>query len=110
MPHYLTQWKLTATSVKALIEHPQDRRPVAAQAVEAFAGKVEAWYNCMGEFDGVAITEYPDEKAAVAARAAFIATGAFERFETTPLFSSKFMEGALHHAQGTKSAYRPPNS
>jgi uncharacterized protein with GYD domain len=63
MPHFMIRWQFTSTSAKALVGKPHDRTGAAKALVEGFGGKLNSYYLALGEYDGVAICEFPDNKA-----------------------------------------------
>ena len=66
MPTYITLMKFTEQGAKDLKGAPR-RIESAIKAWELMGGKVLAAYFVMGEYDYVAITESPDDEAAVSA-------------------------------------------
>jgi uncharacterized protein with GYD domain len=110
MSHYLLRWQLKDATAKNLVEHPQDRTSPATKLMEAFGGTLHSYYFALGEFDGVAIVEFPSNTAAVACSMTAAATKAFSRFETTPLLTAKEAEEAMQMAHKTKSGYKAPNA
>ena len=62
MPHFMIRWQFTSTSAKALVGKPHDRTGAAKALVEGFGGKLDSYYLALGEYDGVAICEFPDNK------------------------------------------------
>ena len=62
----------------------------------------------LGEYDGVAICEFPNNTAAVACSMSATATGGFSRFETTTLLTAQEAEAAMKQANQTKTEYKPP--
>ena len=110
MPHFMIRWQFTSTSAKALVGKPHDRTGAAKALVEGFGGKLNSYYLALGEFDGVAICEFPDNKAAVACSMSATATGGFSRFETTTLVTAQEAEAAMKQANQTKTGYKPPNA
>jgi uncharacterized protein with GYD domain len=110
MSHFMIRWQLTDASAKALVGKPHDRTGAATALIEGFGGKLHSYYISFGEYDGVAICEFPDNTAAAACSMAGAATGAFTRFETTTLLTAKEAEAAMKHAHNTKTGYRPPNA
>jgi uncharacterized protein with GYD domain len=110
MPHFMIRWQFTSTSAKALVGKPHDRTGAAKALVEGFGGKLNSYYLALGEYDGVAICEFPDNKAAVACSMSATATGGFSRFETTTLLTSQEAEAAMKQANQTKTEYKPPNA
>jgi uncharacterized protein with GYD domain len=110
MPHFMVRWQFTDTSAKALVSKPHDRTGAATALVEGFGGKLHGYYIAFGEYDGVAICEFPDNTAAAACSMSAAATGAFSRFETTTLLTAREAEAAMKQANKTKSQYRPPHA
>jgi uncharacterized protein with GYD domain len=110
MPHFMIRWQCTSTSAKALVGKPHDRTGAAKTLVEGFGGKLDSYYLALGEYDGVAICEFPDNKAAVACSMSATATGGFSRFETTTLLTAQEAEAAMKQANQTKTQYKPPNA
>jgi uncharacterized protein with GYD domain len=110
MSHYMIRWQFTDTSAKALVGKPNDRTGAAKALVEGFGGKLHSYYISFGEYDGVAICEFPDNTAAAACSMSAAATGAFSRFETTTLLTAQEAEAAMRKAHGTKTGYKPPTA
>ena len=75
----------------------------ATSLVEGFGGTLLSYYFSFGEYDGVGIAEFPDNKAAAACSMAAAATGGFARFETTTLLTAKEAEAAMQHAHDAKN-------
>src|ERR1700752_2701002 len=109
MPHFIIRWQFTSTSAKALVGKPHDRTGVAKALVEGFRGKLHNYYLALGEFDGVAICEFPDNTAAIACSMSATSTGGFSRFETTTLVTAQEAEAAMKQANQTKTGYTPPS-
>ncbi len=110
MAHFLLRWQFTDASVKTLVAKPHDRTGAATALIEGFGGKLHSYYFTFGEYDGLAIAEFPDNTAVAACSMAAAATGAFARFETTTLLTGKEAEAALKHAHDTKTSYKPPHA
>ena len=110
MSHFMIRWQFTSASAKALVAKPHDRTGAAKALVEGFGGKLHSYYLAFGEYDGVAICEFPDNTAATACSMSAGATGAFSRFETTTLMTAKEAEAAMKQANTTKTEYKPPHA
>jgi uncharacterized protein with GYD domain len=67
-PHFMIRWQFTSASAKALVSKPNDRTGAAKALVEGFEGKLASYYLALGEYDGVAICEFPNNTAASPAR------------------------------------------
>ncbi len=109
MTHYMIRWQYTDKSAKALVAKPHDRTGAARALIEGFGGRMHTFYLALGEYDGLAICEFPDMTAVVACSMAATATGGFSRFETTTLLTAKEAETAMKHAHETKTGYSAPN-
>ncbi|HTW28100.1 MAG TPA: GYD domain-containing protein [Acetobacteraceae bacterium] len=110
MAHFMLRWQLTAAAAKALVARPQDRTVQATTLFEGFGGKLLQYFFTFGEYDGLAICEFPDATAVAACSMAASATGAFSRFETVSLLTAKEAETAMQVARAAKiGGYSPPN-
>ena len=65
MPTYIGLYKLTDKGVKNIKGAPK-RIEEAIKAAEAVGGKVLGFYTVMGEYDYVAIGEFPNDEVALA--------------------------------------------
>jgi uncharacterized protein with GYD domain len=52
-----------STSAKALVGKPYDRTGAVKAPVEGFGGKLNSYDLALCEYDGVAMSEFPDNKA-----------------------------------------------
>ena len=110
MPHYMLRWQIKDASAKAFVEKPQDRTAPAKTLIEGFGGKMLCYYFALGDYDGLAICEFPDNITVAACSMSAAATGAFARFETTVLMTAKEAESAMKKAKRAKTGYTPPNA
>jgi uncharacterized protein with GYD domain len=108
MPYYLLQWAFKDPQIKALLEHPQDREPEARKVIEGCGGKLHNYFFAFGEYDGVAVCEFPDNESVTALGLTVAATGAFSRWETRVLMTSKEAQRAMEKAKAAKTGYKPP--
>ena len=109
MSHFLLRWQLKDDTAKNLVKHPQDRTGPATTLMESFGGKLHSYFFALGDYDGVAIVEFPDNVSAVACSMSAASTGAFARFETTVLLTAGEAEAAMKKAKQTKTGYKAPN-
>ena len=72
MSHYLVQVAYTPEAWATMVKNPQDRLAAIAPAVEGLGGKVKDGYLSFGDYDTVAICEFPDNVSAAAFAAAGI--------------------------------------
>src|ERR1700759_838488 len=63
MPPFMIRWQCTSTSAKALVGKPHDRTGAAKALLEGFGGQLHSYFLALGEYDGVAICEFPDTKS-----------------------------------------------
>ena len=61
MPIYITQGHYTRDAISGMIAAPEDRSKALKKLVDAAGGKLLSWYLTFGEYDFVAISEFPDE-------------------------------------------------
>ena len=62
MPRYIALMKLTEKGIKDIKNAPQ-RLEKAATAIGAVGGKLVDFYTVMGEYDYVAVAEFPNDEA-----------------------------------------------
>jgi uncharacterized protein with GYD domain len=110
MPHYFYRWQWKDTSTKAMTDTPQDRTGPAREFVEGFGGKMLCYYFSFGDYDGLAICEFPDNGSAAAFSLKAASSGAFARFETTPLLTGEEAQEAMHRVKTGGVNYRAPGS
>jgi uncharacterized protein with GYD domain len=104
MPKYLIEFNYTAEGTRGLIkEGGSKRRDAVVQLVKGLGGKLEAFYYCFGEYDGVAIVDAPEAISEMAASLIISASGAV-KLKTTVLLTPEEMDQA---AKKTVD-YRPP--
>ena len=108
MPYYLFQWKYKDTSIKAMIETPQDRPAELRKAVEAFGGRLHQFFFAFGEYDGIGIVEFPNNERCAACAATLIGAGANVALQTTVLLTADEGNAAMLHAYSVQSGYRAP--
>jgi uncharacterized protein with GYD domain len=106
MAAYLHQVAYTPEAWANLTQSPQDRIEAIKPAVEQMDGTVIAGWLCFGEYDLIAIVDWPDNVAAAAFSIAASAGGAVKAIQTTPLMSTDEGIRAMEKAQA--SAYAPP--
>ncbi len=112
MHRYVVFFKYGDNAVKAMTENPQDRSAQGAKVTESFGGKQEAIYffPAGGEFDGMAIAEFPDEVTAEGLNLYVRATGNFTKFQSSPLMTAEEFKAAMEKAKTVKSGYTPPTA
>ncbi len=110
MPLYELRWMFKDAAVKAMTERPQDREPHVRELIGGFGGRMHHYYFMLGEYDGLAIVEFPDNASAAATSMRASASGAFARFETHPLMTTQEAQRAMQMVKDRGVAYRAPNA
>jgi uncharacterized protein with GYD domain len=103
MPMYLHQWRYALgkeLARKMLTEH-ENREDEARASAEVFGGKVHQFFFCLGDYDGLAITEFPSDDHALACLMARCAEGRVANFCSTPLVGP---EGILRAKEMAREA------
>jgi uncharacterized protein with GYD domain len=106
MTKYLVTFTYSIEGRRNFIKERATRREEAIRAAYASAGgKIEALYWAIGgEFDGVAIAEFPDVASFGAISTTMMASGALSEAHTVDLLTTTEMDAAL----GKLVSYRPP--
>src|SRR5918997_5974471 len=108
MPLYELRWMFKDAAVRAMTERPQDREPPARELIEGFGGRMHGYYFMLGEYDGLAIVEFPDNASVAACSMCASASGAFVRFETHALMTTQEAQRAMQMVKDRAFAYRAP--
>ncbi len=97
------------TASKMMAGRSQHGEAPARELVEGCGGRM---HRCSmpGEYDGLAIVEFPDAAAAAAASMRASASGAFLRFEAHPLLTAQEAQRAMRMVKDRAVAYRAPNA
>ncbi len=106
MPLYMSQFSYTSGAWAALVKNPEDRAEAFRALAEKMGAKMHSLHYAFGEYDGVIITEAPDEGTVLAILLAAISPGHVKATKTTTLFTPQQAMAAMRKA-GTAS-YRAP--
>jgi uncharacterized protein with GYD domain len=106
MPKYLIQTAYTPESWMAMTKSPQDRLEAVRPAIEGLGGKLDVGYLAFGEYDLVAIVDFPDNVSAASFSISVASKGGVRAFKTTPLMTMDEAVQAMEKAGG--STYTPP--
>jgi uncharacterized protein with GYD domain len=87
MPLYMTQFAYTADAWAALAKNPTDRSQGIQALAEKLGGKLVSLHYCMGEYDGVVLSECPDDTTACALAIAAVSPGHVKAVKTTRLMT-----------------------
>ena len=89
MPMFLHQWRYKDDMVKPMLVEKTERVHVVRTAVEAFGGSLQQFFFCLGEFDGVAVSEFPDDESALACLMAMYTEGRVHDIKSTKLYDAQ---------------------
>lgn len=109
MAYYLLQASYTPEGWAAQVKNPQDVRVRVQAAMEKIGGKIVGVWYAFGDYDLVAIIEYPSNVSAVAYALA-IMSPAIKAYKTTPLLTVEEGLAAMQQATEINAVYRPPGS
>ncbi len=107
MPLYLARFRYRPEAIKAMVDNPQDRSKATAEFAESLGAKLIGFWFAFGEFDGISLTEAPDNATAAAIAMAAGGGGALSNLETTVLLDMDEAQEAMRKA--TKASYQPPS-
>ncbi|MBK0398545.1 GYD domain-containing protein [Limibaculum sp. M0105] len=110
MATFLLQFSYSSASTKALIDKPQNRRKLTEKMISSAGGSVKEMYFCFGDFDGLAICEFPSNVEAASVALAVGASGACSKFKTTVLMTMEESQEAMKKAGKVRKAYSPPTA
>jgi uncharacterized protein with GYD domain len=88
MPLYMTQFSYTPEAWAALVKNPEDRSIPVKALLEKFGGKLIGLYYTFGEYDGLIISEGPDNNASMSSLLVSLSAGHVRALKTSPIFSS----------------------
>jgi len=108
MHTYMTFFRYSKETWRAMVQKPQDRSDAARRVIEAAGGHMESFYWMLGEYDGLTIFRAPGPADAAAVSAGISASGRIAHMQTTQLLTSEEATHALQLAQVVSSAYEPP--
>ncbi|MBX6773346.1 MAG: GYD domain-containing protein [Chloroflexi bacterium] len=98
MALYMTQFAYTADAWKALTRSPEDRREAIGALAQRLGGRLVSLYYAFGEYDGVVISDMPDDVSAAALAIAAAAPGHLKAMRTTRLLTVEETLEALRRA------------
>ncbi len=98
MPLYMSQFAYTSDAWSALVKNPQNREDVLRALIEKLGGRLVSFYYCFGEYDGVFISEMPDETTVTAAILAAVSPGHVKAIKTTILLTTAQTMEAMRKA------------
>ena len=106
MAKYLILGSYSSDGWKNQVKNPTNRIEAVRPSVERLGGKIETAYYAFGEFDIMAIIDFPDNVSAAAWAIAGAAGGALDSLKTVPLVSME--EGVEAMRKASDIGYAPP--
>ena len=108
MPIYMSQFSFTSEAWAALARQPEDRSEAVGGLIEGLGGRLISYYYSFGDYDGVIISEAPDETAIASALVAAVSAGHIKTIKTTTLLSAQ--EGMEMLRRAGEMTYRGPGA
>jgi uncharacterized protein with GYD domain len=90
-----------------LVKNPENREKAVGRVLEEAGCTLRGLWYAFGEADGFVLFEAPENTTAAGISLAITSSGAFRKFETTPLMTQDEMLDALHAAASVQ--YAPPS-
>lgn len=111
MPYFLHQWRYKSDQIRAMVTHPQQRAEVVRLAIEAYGGTLHQFFFTFGTYDGLSISEFPDNETALACVMSIVGQGGLQMLETTVLITPEEGERSMRQAHTTVAPplYSPPS-
>lgn len=104
MALYMSSFAYKPSVWADLVRSPENREEKVGQILENAGCKLHGLWYAFGAADGFALIEAPDNTTAAGLAVAIAASGAFRKFETTPVMTQAEMLNALHVASGVQYA------
>src|SRR6266487_4595818 len=98
MALYMAQFSYTAEALATMAKNPQDRSVPSRELIEKLGGRMIGFYYCLGEYDGVALYEAPDDTTAAAISMSAVSPGHLKASHTTKLFTVEETMEAMRKA------------
>ncbi len=98
MAFYMIQAAYTPEALATMAQNPQDRSKPVSELAQKLGGRLIGLYFCFGEYDVVALTEMPDDNAALATSLAAVTPGHVKAIKTTKLFTVEETMEAMRKA------------
>jgi uncharacterized protein with GYD domain len=106
MPLFMSSWSYAPETWAGLIRSPENREETVGRILADAGCKLQGLWYAFGAQDGFALIEAPDNKTAAGIVLAITSSGAFAKFETTPLMTQAETLEALEFAASVH--YAPP--
>ena len=102
MALYMSTFGYTPEVWAGLIRSPENREEMVGRMLEDAGCKLRGLWYAFGQGDGFALIEAPDNTSAAGIAIAIASSGAFRKFETTPLMTQAEALEALRFAAGVQ--------
>jgi uncharacterized protein with GYD domain len=106
MPIYISRGRFTSDAIKNMVAKPENREEAVTKLVKSVGGRLIGWYLTFGPHDWLAISEFPDEKAAASAILAAAAGGSLSDIETTVAMTAKDAHATFESAGKAAKSFR----
>ena len=106
MPIYISRGRFTSDAIKNMVAKPENREEAVTKLVKSVGGTLIGWYLTFGPHDWLAISEFPDEKAAASAILAAAAGGSLSDIETTVAMTAKDAHATFVSAGKAAKSFR----
>jgi uncharacterized protein with GYD domain len=100
MPLYMCTFGYKPETWAGLVRSPENREEAVGRILEHAGCKLRGLWYAFGESDGFALIEAPNTTTAAGIAVAITSSGAFRKFETTPVMTQSEVLDALHVAGG----------
>lgn len=104
---FMHQWSYKDPQVREFINQDDTRADVVRTAIEAFGGRMLGFYFCLGDHDGVAISEFPDEETALACVMLIFGQGRVRSVQTMMLFPPDSVLNSMQIARAVLNGGHP---
>jgi uncharacterized protein with GYD domain len=98
----MIQFSYTPQVVKKLIANPEDRSAAVKKLIEKLGGKLISFYYSFGDYDGIVISEMPDNISSLTTAIAAYSEGNLSSLKTTVLISVEDAMKAMKKASTVK--------
>jgi len=107
MAYYMLQWRFAPENLKSLVRNPDSRVDAVRLGVESFGGRLHQYFFAFGDYDGMAVCEFPDQETCTAFLMMVASKGGVGTFKTTSLITPEEAMRAFQRAGQTDTGYRP---
>jgi uncharacterized protein with GYD domain len=110
MAFYMYQGRYTQDAIKKMVANPEDRSKAAAWVAKAHGGKCHHYFMSLGDYDFMALMEFPNDEAATATSMAVASAGHVAGMKTTKLLTGAEAVKAMATANKAAQAYPVPKA